>query len=192
MRGFVPRLGPVVLFLIGLGFDLSPYQNETISYVLWGIAALWGLYVAWPWIKRWRPFTLAPANGNSTSQVFTPTIEQLSPETSRELAQLRKRVEQLTAERDALKEEKRQELQKRRQERIEEWRSVIRNLDSGAVGFADTDTYSQMKPYLRPEVIKMLEAPRTMTVGIESRGNFANRHTLLDEVTRIEREWDLI
>jgi hypothetical protein len=79
-----------------------------------------------------------------------------------------------------------------RQRRIDAWRSVIRDFDFEADRFASTDTYSQMKPYLRPEVIKMFEEPRTLHVGNEARGDTAYKYTLLDEVARIEKEWGLI
>jgi hypothetical protein len=81
--------------------------------------------------------------------------------------------------------------QERCRERIEEWRSVTH--DFGTDRFADTDTYSQMKlEGLRPEVVKMFEAPRTVHIGNEARGDTAYRSTPLDEVARIERKWGLI
>jgi hypothetical protein len=51
--------------------------------------------------------------------------------------------------------------------------------------------YSSLRPHLRQEVIKMIEAPRTVYVG-GARGDNVRQYTLLDEITRIEREWDLI
>ena len=90
---------------------------------------------------------------------------------------------------DSANKEHAQNRQERRQ-RIDEWRSVIHDFDTDR--FAGTDTYSQMKPHLRPEVIKMLEAPRTFPVGNEARGDTAYRYTLLDEVARIEQEWGVI
>ena len=73
-------------------------------------------------------------------------------------------------------------------ERIEEWRSVIHNFDFDRERFASTDTYSQMKQYLRSEVIDMFEAQRTLHVGNEARGDTTYKYTLLDEVDRIEGE----
>jgi hypothetical protein len=73
-----------------------------------------------------------------------------------------------------------------------EWRSVIHDFDldsqSDRRSFLRTDTYSQMKQYLKPEVIDMFEAQRTLHVGNEARGVTAYHYTLLDEVDRIERE----
>jgi hypothetical protein len=79
-----------------------------------------------------------------------------------------------------------------RKRRIDHWRSVIRDFDFETDRFAGTDTYSQMKPYLKPEVVKMFETPRSVYIGNEARGDTAYSYTLLDEVARIEREWGLI
>lgn len=43
-----------VLFLVGLGFDLSPLRSDLVAYVLWALAALWALYAGMPQIKRIR------------------------------------------------------------------------------------------------------------------------------------------
>jgi hypothetical protein len=78
-------------------------------------------------------------------------------------------------------------------ERTKEWRSVILDHDldrpDDRQRFLRTDTYYQMKQYgLKPEVIKMFEAQRTLHVGNEALGDTAYRYTLLSEVARIERE----
>jgi hypothetical protein len=78
-------------------------------------------------------------------------------------------------------------------ERIKEWRSVIHDFDLDRPDdrrrFLRTDAYSQMKECgLKPEVIKMFEAQRTLHVGNEARGDTAYQYTLLDEVARIEKE----
>ncbi len=82
--------------------------------------------------------------------------------------------------------------QEHRRQRTEQWRAVIRDFNFKTERFGATDTYAQMKPYLKSEVIEMLEAPRTVHVGNEARGELARQYTLLDEVARIEEEWDLI
>lgn len=86
------------------------------------------------------------------------------------------------------------EHQDQRRKRIEGWQASIRDFYSGDTHgyFAATDTYSEMRPHLRPEVIEMLETPRMSTVGNEARGDVAHRSTLLDEIARIEGEWGLI
>ena len=43
-----------VLFLVGLGFDLSPVRSDPVAYVLWALAALWALYAGIPQINRIR------------------------------------------------------------------------------------------------------------------------------------------
>ena len=82
--------------------------------------------------------------------------------------------------------------QEYRRRRIEEWRSVINGFDFETERFAGTDTYSQMREHLRPEVIEMFETPRTLHVGNEARGDTTYRYTLRDEVARIEKEWGLV
>jgi hypothetical protein len=80
-------------------------------------------------------------------------------------------------------------VQERWRERIGDWRSVIRDFDFYRESFASTDTYAQMKQYgLKPEVIDMFEAQRTLHVGNDARGDTAYKYTLLDEVARIENE----
>jgi hypothetical protein len=82
--------------------------------------------------------------------------------------------------------------EERLRERIEKWKSVIPEYDLDDTDdrrrFLRTDTYSQMKQYLPPEVIEMFEAQRTLHVGNEARGETAYHYTLLEEVARIENE----
>lgn len=82
--------------------------------------------------------------------------------------------------------------QERWRGRIEEWRRVVLNFDFENERFASTDTYSQMKPHLQPEVVKMFEKPRTVHIGNPARGDTTYRYTLLDEIARIEKEWGLV
>ena len=128
----------------------------------------------------------------SADKMGVPTIEQRSPETSQEMAQLREQVKRLIAERDALREEKRQGLQDQRRKRIEEWRSAIRNFDFETERFGATDTYSQMRPHLQPKVIRMFETAGITYADTGMRGDSIHGRTLLDEVARIEKEWGLV
>lgn len=42
--------GPGVLFLIGLGFDMSGFFGTTLlAYAVWGVAFLWAAYLMWSW-----------------------------------------------------------------------------------------------------------------------------------------------
>jgi hypothetical protein len=109
-----------------------------------------------------------------------------------DVERLQEQLDNVAAERDELREEKHRDLQNQRRKRIEDWRLVIRTFDFSTGGFAGTDTYSQMKPYLQSDVVELLETPRTIHVGNEARGDLAYEYTLLDEVARIEKEWGLI
>jgi hypothetical protein len=159
-------LVPGVLFLVGLGFDLSPRQSDVFAYLVWAVAAIWVLYGAWPTLKRWRPFTLAPAQDDSPSGAQPAS------------ANAARSAEPATAP----------DRQDEHRKRIEHWRSVINSFDFDKERFAATDTYSQLRPHLQPEVIEMFEAQRTVHVGNEARGDTAYKYTLLDEVARIENE----
>jgi hypothetical protein len=114
-----------------------------------------------------------------------PRSESEVGELKAENEQLMEELHQTKRERDELKADERRRC-------IEHWRSVIHDFDFHAENFADTDTYSQMKLDLRPEVIEMFEAQRTIHVGNEARGDTAYKYTLLDEIARIERKWGLL
>ncbi len=64
---------------------------------------------------------------------------------------------------------------------------MIHNFNFDIDRFAGTDTYSQMRPHLQPEVIENFEKPRMFVVGNEARGDWY-KYALLDEVARIEKE----
>jgi hypothetical protein len=49
-----------------LTFDVGNFFGSAlIAYAIWVAAAIWAGYVYWPGIKRWRPFTLAPEDGEA-------------------------------------------------------------------------------------------------------------------------------
>jgi hypothetical protein len=69
-------LAQVVLQLIG-------YQSLVLAIVLTGAMVVLAVIGGWPWLKRWRPFTFVPANGNTRQakdgepqQVGIPTTRQ--------------------------------------------------------------------------------------------------------------------
>ncbi len=82
--------------------------------------------------------------------------------------------------------------QEHRRQRIEEWRSVIRSFNFDTERFTSTDAYPQMRPHLQPNVKRKLEHPGMVIVGNTTRGEHAHRYMLLDEITRIEKEWNLV
>jgi phage terminase Nu1 subunit (DNA packaging protein) len=196
------------------GVELTPAQGNillvlaAISFVA-GIGLFLWSFVGrlWSGIKRRWPFALARTVRQLRTRLHDAEQEHRRlRDRNEQLDQLNKNLE---AERDQLSEvlldtkrerakfrAERDELKAgERRKRIEEWRSVIRDFDFRTYSFAEAeaDTFSQMKLVgLRPEVIKMFEAPRTLPVGNEARGDTAYRYTLLDEVARIEREWGLI
>ena len=84
--------------------------------------------------------------------------------------------------------------QDQRRKRIEDWRTAIRTFDFSANKFASTDTYSEMKPHLQPDVVRAFEFPFVVEIEAFSRirGGSRPKYTLLDEVGRIEKEWGLV
>lgn len=78
-----------------------------------------------------------------------------------------------------------------RRDRIRCWRDAIEGHDWDTA-FGATAWYTEVRPHLKPEIVAQIEAPRTFTVPAEGRGGPAVKYMLLDEVSRIEREWDLI
>jgi hypothetical protein len=91
--------------------------------------------------------------------------------------------------------EKRRSRLSYRQQLINTWREGIDRFDFQlelAGSFGETDWYSAIRPHLRDNVIEALERPRTAIVVNEGRGDSARKQMLLDEVTRIEKEWRLV
>ena len=87
------------------------------------------------------------------------------------------------------------ELTASRLNQIAEWRRVVAAEKYDFVDcrskFLSSGVYSSLRPHLLPEVINMIEAPRTFYVG-GARGDNVRQYTLLDEIARIERQWGLI
>jgi hypothetical protein len=125
-------------------------------------------------------------NAEQERKVLKGQTQQLIAENQR----LSTENEQLKVTREKLY----QQLQDRRREVIEYWRSVIADFDFDSPGyFTSTRTYSEMREHLKPEAIQKLEDPRTFIVPNEAGGDSIYKQILLDEVTRIEREeWELI
>lgn len=90
-------------------------------------------------------------------------------------------------------EAERNTLQAKRRELVYSWRSAIEAEKYDFIDyrskFLSSAVYSGIRPFLLPEVIQKIEAARTFYVP-GARGN-VRRYLLLDEVTRIEREWGL-
>ena len=146
-------------------------------------------------VSRPVPSTAESANSLATINRLTDEKDELKKEVQKYKNNdwWRQGVyRKLEAERDALREEKRQNLQDQRRKRIQEWRDVISDFDFDAEKFASTDTYSQMKSHLQPDVRRRLEQPGMIFVGNEARGGNMPRYTLLDEVAKIEKKWELV
>lgn len=78
-----------------------------------------------------------------------------------------------------------------RRRQVKAWRDAILDFEVWNNGFGSTPEYSSLRPHMHPEVVAKFEAPRTIYVG-GGRGEDVRKHMLLDEITRIEKEWNLI
>ena len=87
------------------------------------------------------------------------------------------------------------ELRTHRRQQIAAWRKAVEAERYDFVDyrsmFLSSAAYASLRPHLLPEVVKKIEAPRTLYVG-GARGGNVRQYMLLDEITRIEREWRLI
>ena len=135
---------------------------------------------------EWKDWKSPPPTGSEESEQLRAKLREVEQGRN----SLRSEVQQLRA----MSPEEARIRRDQRRKRIEDWRAAVRGFYSGDTYgyFAATDTYSEMRPHLRPEVIEMLETPRMSTVGNEARGDVAYRSALLDEIARIEGEWGLI
>jgi hypothetical protein len=79
-----------------------------------------------------------------------------------------------------------------RRDRVRRWREAVETFDFRNESFGGTVWYSELRPHLQEGIVKKIEAPRTDIVPAPKRGESAEKHTLLDEIARIERDWDLI
>lgn len=185
-----------LLYMLGL----STIVGSVFGVITWivqnfvyGILAFFGTWTLVTALQAFRVIRRSAPTGepNAPPQSEEATAQHPAPPTA-ELAE----IARLKAENQELKakvSEQTRILHEQRRKRIEEWRYAIQNHEFGDYPrFASTVAYSQMKPDLRPEVIKMLEEPTTFHVGNEARGELAYEYTLLDEVARIERKWGLI
>lgn len=81
-----------------------------------------------------------------------------------------------------------------RRKLIDSWRAVIEAEKYDFIDyrskFLSSAVYSSMRPHLSPEVVRKVEAPRTIYVG-GTRGDFVRKYALLDEVARLECAWGL-
>ena len=83
-----------------------------------------------------------------------------------------------------------------RSELLAALRNQIQDIDFDYVEFRNTQNYSRIRNYLNKEIITKIEKEATniSVVGGDNRMSGINnyRNLLLDELSRIEREWYLI
>ena len=96
-------------------------------------------------------------------------------------------------------EKRRQKLQARR-EIVSEWRKTLIPLliakPETSVGgsaskhtFMDHESYASLRPHLKPELVRKLESS---TIHVVLGGPPFPRNEIIEEIARIEREWQLI
>ncbi|MFC1564458.1 hypothetical protein ACFL6G_05945 [candidate division KSB1 bacterium] len=85
-------------------------------------------------------------------------------------------------------EKKRNKMEYRRNQ-IKRWRDFIHN-EFEQLNFKDTTIYSELRPHLSKKVLENTEG-NTITI-LEGRGCNVIKSMILDDIARLEKEWDLI
>ena len=76
-----------------------------------------------------------------------------------------------------------------KKEMIRRWREFL-DRDFDETEFSGTAVYSEIRPHLSSETLQSIESDRiTVRLG---RGGDVIRSLVLDDITRLEKEWDLI
>ncbi|MDT8421974.1 MAG: hypothetical protein RQ754_16220 [Desulfuromonadales bacterium] len=91
--------------------------------------------------------------------------------------------------------EVRQERRASRRARIDDWRKAVSEFDFQNPAFVKTFTtspeYSALRQYMQATAIEKVEKDRVIYVG-GGRGDDVRKHVLLDEISRLEKEWGLL
>lgn len=92
--------------------------------------------------------------------------------------------------------EKRRERLKSKKERINSWREYVDNHFEWE-SFRDTSVFSEMKPFLSKAILKELDPPDVHNgrpvIHLRSPiGRDTLKQRLLEEITRIEKQWKLL
>jgi hypothetical protein len=74
---------------------------------------------------------------------------------------------------------------------IAAWRAKLAENPQLPKHFGDTHEYASLRAHMKPEVVKRFEAPRTLYVP-GGRGLDVRKQMLLDEIARIEKDWQLL
>ena len=82
-----------------------------------------------------------------------------------------------------------------RRSQIDAWRTAVErvnfNDERDRKRFTSSNAYSSLRQRMQPSVIERFEKDRTIYVG-GGRGDDVRRHILLDEISRLEKEWKLL
>ena len=84
--------------------------------------------------------------------------------------------------------EKRRELVRSRREKLARWREEILSVSDTEIN--DTVSYSEARPFLKEEIVRALEGGEIPVR--RGRGKNLLRDLVLDDLSRVEREWDLV
>lgn len=89
--------------------------------------------------------------------------------------------------------EKRRKKVERRQDLVDRWREAIADYDGTGEEFASTPEYAAMRPHLDEEALDTMERGKIHIKKSRHSGSGKLwRKTMLDQVTQIEQEWDLV
>lgn len=79
-----------------------------------------------------------------------------------------------------------------RRELIKQWRADIQTNYESFPQFSSSASYAAIRPHLTKEAVSKLEKPVFHSRAQLGRAGDPMRHLLLDEISRIEREWKLV
>ena len=87
------------------------------------------------------------------------------------------------------------ELRTARREKIADWRKAVSEVDfqnsEFVKAFTTSSEYSALRLYMQTSSIEKVEKDRVIYVG-GGRGDDVRKHVLLDEISRLEKEWGLL
>jgi hypothetical protein len=133
-----------------------------------------------------KPLITPPVGTRSVGRGQPTSLPQVAEDTART------QLEQASA---PYAPEERAELRAHRRKLIESWRTAVEAEEYDFIDYQSTflasAVYSSLRPHLSSEVVRKVEAPRTVYVG-GARGDFVRHYMLLDEVARLERLWGLV
>lgn len=90
--------------------------------------------------------------------------------------------------------EKRRDLRATRRELLASARAYVSSVRFGAGQFSRRSMFARLKPYLSPDNVRAIENPDEVQDQMDNPGEFREslRRGILEDLQRIEKEWELL